>query len=137
MLAEIRAARFLALEFAVARPEIADEVNIDPFGNEPAADFFFCQMSLSFSNRFADKIMCNIFPILVILVHRDKVSVDFDEYSGLLADLADAAFFEFFIAFDASAGREELFVDYLVTDQYLSVFNYKTAARRADPLDFG
>ena len=137
MFAEIRSACFLAPEFIVARPKIADEFNVYPFGNESRFDFRICEFSLGLSDRFADVIMRNKFPIIIILVYRDKVIFNFYEYSGFLAYLANTAFLKAFVLFKASAGREKLLVFELVANQYFIVFNHKPAARNATPFDFG
>ena len=93
-------------------------------------------MSLSFSDRLANEIMRNEFPILVIFVYRDKVLYRFDENARLLAKFTDTAFLKAFVAFKSSSGREELFVNNLVANQNLSVFFDKTAASRSDFSNF-
>ena len=114
--AQIRTPCLLAFKFIVARPEIEDESNVDPFGDKSAADLFFCKMRFRFTDGFADIIVCDIFPILVVLVDGDNAIFDFYENTRFLAYFACTAFLERFATLDPSAGREELLVNDFVAN---------------------
>ena len=114
-----------------------DKINIDPFGNESALDFFACEIALGRADGFAKKIMRDIFPVLVILVDRDDRILDLNDQAGFLTNLADATFLKGFIIFNSTARREELLVNYLVTNQYFAVFDNESTTRNATLIDFG
>ena len=121
----------------MTRPEIADEINIDPFGNKTGFNLCFGKFSFCCSDRLADEIMRNKLPILVIFVHSDNEIVNFNENSSLLAYFSCTAFFKCFIVLNTSSGREELLVFELVADQDFTVFNNESTARSTTAIDLG